>query len=91
MYKVSTKEEDSEFKTKTNIIVGTIQTKEWNDKSGKSHLIHSVTNGAGVNIERKTENNDGTFRLTFKVEGDKKSENSYTLLLTDQYITVGRN
>ena len=90
LFYVSSKEDDSDFKTSTSIAIGTLVTKEWTDEAGKPHIVHSTTQIVGENIDRQTENS-GSFRITYKVQGDKKSEDSYHLLLTNQYITIGRN
>ena len=90
LFYISSKEEDPDFKTSTNIAIGTCMTSEWTDEAGKAHATHSTTQIVGKNIDRQTENS-GSFRITYKVQGDKKSEDSYSLLLTNQYITIGRN
>lgn len=90
LFYISSKEEDQDFKTSTNIAIGTCMTSEWTDKEGKAHATHSTTQIVDKNIDRQTENS-GSFRITYKVQGDKKSEDSYSLLLTNQYITIGRN
>lgn len=90
LFYVSSREEDTDFKTSTSIAIGTLTTKEWTDEAGKQHAMHSTTQIVGENIDRHTDDS-GSFRITYKVQGDKKSEDSYHLLLTNQYITIGRN
>ena len=43
LFYVSSKEDDSDFKTSTSIAIGTLTTKEWTDEAGKPHIVHSTT------------------------------------------------
>lgn len=91
LMKVTTKKDDSEFKTKTAIPIGSLLQKQWDDEdTGKRHTSHTTSQTLYENYNREFDNS-GAFRIYYKCEGDKKSSSSYSIMLTNQFIKVGRN
>lgn len=86
----STIQDDTAFDgSSQDLIVGSLLQKEWNDKSGKHHYSRKSTNYMTSRYQRTLQNNSGTFQIIFDVQGDKKSEESYKMKLTNQVIQYG--
>lgn len=89
MMYVSTIKDDSKFKASEDLIVGSIRQTEWNDKGGKKHYKRSSINFMTSSYNRTLANNVGDFQIIYEITGDKKSEDSYHMKLTNQQIRYG--
>lgn len=86
---VSTIQDDSEFTGSEDLVVGTILQKEWDDGGGSRRYSRKSTNYMTSNYKRGINDNNGTFQIVFDCEGDKMSEDSYKMKLTNQQINYG--
>lgn len=89
--KATTAKKDSDFgEAYKDIAVGSLLEMQWNDSEGTQHYSHKTrqTVFTAQNIDFDP---NGTFRLIWKCNGDKKNPESYRLYLTNQFITFGRH
>lgn len=86
----STIQDDTSFDgSSQDLVVGTILQKEWNDDKGKRQYKRKSINFMTGGYQRTIQNNSGTFQIIFDIQGDKKSEDSYKMKLTNQVIQYG--
>lgn len=89
MMYASTKEQDSDFQNcPDRIAVGTLMQREWTPEGEEKQYQHK-TQQSRFNAYNREFPNDGSFQIIFKCDGDRKEEDSYKILLTNQFINFG--